>query len=71
MKMTPETKKTCEIITALPKCIHTKDVPRDTISEHTDYKRSSRDTYIQRLSVRKLIVISGAGLVRASNHLFD
>jgi len=43
---------------------------RDAISESTDYKRSSRDTYLQRLSARKLIISEGRGLVRASDILF-
>lgn len=46
-----------------------RGVDRDTISQQTDYKRSTRDAYIQRLGVRKLIAASG-GLVTASENLF-
>jgi uncharacterized protein len=44
-------------------------VDRETISEQTGYKRSSRDTYLQRLSARRLIVTQRDG-VRASETLF-
>lgn len=44
-------------------------VSRDQISARTDYKRSSRDTYIQRLRARQLITVSGHG-VSASEKLF-
>ena len=46
-----------------------RGVDRDTISQQTDYKRSTRDAYIQRLGVRKLVSASG-GLVTASENLF-
>ncbi|HUY26196.1 MAG TPA: hypothetical protein VMV27_02145 [Candidatus Binataceae bacterium] len=45
--------------------------PRDDISEGTDYKRSTRDSYIQRLRARRLVEINSAGGVRASEGLFD
>jgi hypothetical protein len=45
-------------------------VERDAIDEATGYKRSSRDTYLQRLSARRLIRIDGRG-VRASEELFS
>ncbi|HWO88151.1 MAG TPA: hypothetical protein VNL98_03255 [Gemmatimonadales bacterium] len=45
-------------------------VDREVISEATGYKRSSRDTYIQRLSARELVV-SERGTVKASDLLFD
>lgn len=45
-------------------------VDRDAISEETGYKRSSRDTYIQRLSARKLVTSTREG-VTASDTLFD
>jgi hypothetical protein len=45
-------------------------VPRDEISERTEYKRSSRDTYIQRLGARKLVESVGRSAVRASATLF-
>lgn len=46
-------------------------VSRDSIDEATGYKRSSRDAYIQRLKARKLVVISGRGVLQASKELFD
>lgn len=45
-------------------------VDRDVLTEQTGYKRSSRDTYLQRLAVRQLITIE-RGAVRASDLLFD
>lgn len=48
-----------------------KAVDRDALSEATDYKRSSRDTYLQRLSARRLIELVGRGAVRASSQLFE
>jgi len=48
-----------------------KSVDRETISEATDYKRSSRDTYLQRLNARKLIVNVGRGEVCASEVFFE
>lgn len=45
-------------------------VHRDLISEVTEYRRSSRDTYLQRLGARQLVTTSGGG-VRASDLLFD
>jgi hypothetical protein len=47
-----------------------KAVERDAISQATGYARSSRDTYIQRLSARKLLVQQGRGAVKASDVLF-
>ena len=44
-------------------------VDRDTISDVTTYKRSTRDAYIQRLKARQLVTVSGAG-VAASDKLF-
>lgn len=46
---------------------HTVD--RETISQQTDYKRSTRDAYIQRLGVRKLITVVSGG-IKASDNLF-
>ncbi len=43
---------------------------RDAISDHTLYKRSTRDAYIQRLGVRKLISIRGSE-VFADKRLFS
>ncbi|GAB3282939.1 hypothetical protein GCM10027347_59570 [Larkinella harenae] len=45
-------------------------VDRDFISESTGYKRSSRDAYLQRLSVRQLVKRVDGG-ARASEHLFE
>jgi hypothetical protein len=49
---------------------HPNSVPRESISEETGYKRSSRDTYLQRLRSRKLVVDAGQGEVIASDNLF-
>jgi hypothetical protein len=46
-------------------------VPRDEISERTEYKRSSRDTYLQRLGSRRLVESVGRSEVRASDVLFN
>jgi hypothetical protein len=46
-------------------------VPRDDLGEAIGYKRSSRDTYLQRLAARKLVEVVGPGEVRASPILFD
>lgn len=43
---------------------------RDAISEATGYKRSSRDTYLQRLGARELVT-SERGGVRAADELFS
>jgi hypothetical protein len=45
-------------------------VSRESLDEATGYKRSSRDTYIQRLGSRRLVVVSRDG-VKASDTLFD
>jgi hypothetical protein len=44
-------------------------VDRDTLSDVTEYKRSSRDAYLQRLKSRRLIT-ADRGTVRASDTLF-
>lgn len=49
---------------------HPHGVSRDTITEKTEYKRSTRDKYIQRLDARKLIDASRSGEVRAAEGLF-
>jgi hypothetical protein len=46
-------------------------VSRESISETTEFKRSTRDAYLQRLKTRRLVEIVGAGEVRASALLFD
>jgi len=50
---------------------HGKAVAREDLDETTGYKRSSRDTYIQRLVSRRLVVVEGRGAVRASETLFE
>jgi hypothetical protein len=54
------------VVTAYPNAIE-----RDTISDATQYKKSSRDTYLQKLSARKLVSIVDRGGVRAAAELFD
>lgn len=44
-------------------------VSRDDLSQHSEYKRSTRDAYLQRLGARRLIEITRDG-VRASAMLF-
>jgi uncharacterized protein len=53
-----------EVIEVYPHAIE-----RDTLSEVTSYKRSSRDAYLQRLQARKLVSCD-RGIVRASDTLF-
>lgn len=48
-----------------------RSVDRTAIDEETGYKRSSRDTYLQRLRARQLVEFSGRGEVRASDVLFE
>jgi uncharacterized protein len=57
------------ILYALSK-VYPDGIDREGLSEQTSYKRSTRDTYIQRLSVRRLIKIVG-GKVKAAEELFD
>ena len=49
--------------------VYPHDIDRDSLSEITGYKRSTRDAYIQRLSLRQL-VDTGLGVVKASDNLF-
>lgn len=59
---------------ALLEAIVTKwphDCSRDWLSEITEYKKSSRDTYLQKLVARRLIEAKSGGVVRASDSLFD
>jgi hypothetical protein len=44
---------------------------RDAIGEATGFKRSTRDAYLQRLGVRKLVIAGSHGEARPSAHLFD
>lgn len=46
-----------------------RSVDREAISERTSYKRSARDTYIQRLAQRRLVMRDGSG-VKAVDTLF-
>lgn len=46
------------------------EIERDLITEQTGYKRSSRDTYLQRLSARKLVISTAQSRVKASDSLF-
>ena len=48
---------------------HPRAVDRSVIDEATGYKRSSRDTYLQRMMAKQLVTASG-GQVRASDDLF-
>jgi hypothetical protein len=48
-----------------------KAVDREEISDATSYKRSSRDTYLQRLGARRLITSESRGQVRAAEELFS
>lgn len=50
--------------------VYPKTIARDDLDEPTGYKRSARDTYIQRLSARRL-VNADRGVVRAADLLFE
>lgn len=54
-----------ELVTAFP-----KSVERTALDDVTGYRRSSRDTYLQRLRSRKLVVDVGRGEVKAAEELF-
>ena len=54
------------VVAAWPSPVH-----RERISEATEYQRSSRDTYLQRLRSRRLVEYVGPGEVRASEQLFS
>jgi hypothetical protein len=45
-------------------------VDRDSLTESTGYKRSTRDAYIQRLGGKRLVEVTEGG-VKASDNLFD
>lgn len=45
-------------------------VTRDSLDDATGYKRSSRDTYIQRLRARQVVEVTGRGDLRASEEMF-
>lgn len=42
-------------------------VARETISEQTGYRRSSRDAYIQRLKARRLVEVGREGITASAN----
>lgn len=46
-------------------------VPRDTLTDETEYKRSTRDAYLQRLAAKQLVAEPSRGEVRASEALFQ
>ena len=50
---------------------HPRVVEREAIDTATGYRRSSRDTYLQRLRSRRLVEDLGRGQVRASAELFS
>ncbi len=50
---------------------HPDPVSRESLSESSGYKRSTRDAYLQRLATRRLIESVGRGAIRASSVLFD
>jgi hypothetical protein len=47
-----------------------KTVDREAVSEATDFKQSTRNTYLQRLGTRRLIVAERGGQIRAAEELF-
>lgn len=47
------------------------EVTREELSEATDFKRSTRDTYLQRMISKRLVENIGASRIRASANLFD
>lgn len=47
------------------------NIDRERLSEETGYKRSSRDTYLQRMRAKQLITEPERGCVAASPTLFD
>ena len=61
-----ETAILTELLAAYP-----DGVDRGELSARTNYKRSSRDTYLQRLGSRKLVSVGSDGCVYASETLFD
>lgn len=50
---------------------HPADMDRDEITTAKNYARRSRDTYLQRLTARKLVVVTVPGRVKASDQLFS
>lgn len=67
LKKLPEgERKVLEVVVAH----YPSSISREQVSELTDYKRSSRDAYVQRLSARKLVLPLGREGVIASKLLF-
>lgn len=50
--------------------VYPNTISRDEITDKTNYKRSSRDQYIQRLAQRKLLYSLSGGMIKASDKLF-
>lgn len=50
---------------------HPGAVDRNMLSDLSGYKKSTRDSYIKRLALKKLVESAGSGSVRASDTLFD
>jgi DNA-binding MarR family transcriptional regulator len=48
-----------------------KSVDREEITNRTEYKRSSRDAFLQRLVAKELVNITERGMVKASDNLFN
>lgn len=51
--------------------VYPKSVERNYLTERTGYLRSSRDTYLQRMVSKEIVVVTGYGQVGASDNLFD
>jgi hypothetical protein len=64
----PEGERACleVLVDSWPSAVH-----RDSVSEGTGFKRSTRDAYLQRLARRRLVEDAGGGQVKASALLFD
>jgi hypothetical protein len=60
-----------EILRYLVNDCHGENVRREELDGPTGYKRSSRDTYIQRLTSRRLVLTSPGGMICAAPQLFD
>jgi len=48
-----------------------QSVERDFLTEKTGYQRSTRDAYLQRMSAKRLVDVSGRSRVVASKELFS
>lgn len=65
-KLPPGERAVLEVVIAE----HPQPVTRDHISRQTEYKRSSRDAYLSRLSARRIVEVQAHGMVAASPELF-